>query len=78
MGPLTTLRDCMHKSDPVLSLRQAVSLLFANGVSKETVLASFEILRRELRDRGEDVLEDSVLDVMDGVVGWCSLHMKLG
>jgi hypothetical protein len=78
MDALTTLRDCIHKNDPVLSLRQSVFALFSDGVSKETVLASFEMFRRELQDRGDDVLEDLVLDVMDCVAGWCSPDMKLG
>jgi len=77
MDALTALRSCLREHDPLSSLRQTVTCLFADGLSKETVVGSLEMLRRELQD-GESELEDSILDVMDFVVGWCSPHMRLG
>jgi hypothetical protein len=72
-----SIEKALHAPDPVKELRSLVEGLLAQGQSEETVLATLERARSQLRVDGREKDEDAVMDVMDFVVGWCSPRMRL-
>lgn len=55
----------------------AVRLVQGGSYSREELLAIFEGYRTVLRDRGQEDLEDDLLDVMDQLDGWCAEHVRI-
>lgn len=51
--------------------------LVQGGYSREELIAIFETYRTVLRDRGQEDLEDDLLDVMDQLDGWCGEHARI-
>ena len=41
------------------------------GIDKKTMFDNLELLRREMREKDDELSEDCIMDVMDCVVGWC-------
>jgi hypothetical protein len=67
----------LQSSDPVGQLRALALHLSAQGQDKETILERFEVTRQDLRQANREADEDSLMDVLDCMVGWCSPEMKL-
>lgn len=77
MGVHDFLEQALHSPEPVNELRALALRLFAEGQTKDAVVASFEVARQRLREEQREADEDVVMDVMDFLVGWCSPHMKV-
>jgi hypothetical protein len=60
-----------------VSLRSTAQALLAAGNDRADVVAELERYRIVLQRRGQDDEEDTVLEVLDFLEGWCSPHMKL-
>ena len=41
------------------------------GMDKKTMYDNLELLRREMREKDDELSEDYIMDLMDCVVGWC-------
>ncbi len=61
----------------LLRVRELSFELLRHGYSREELVEAFEHYRSVLRDRGQEGLEDELLDAMDQLSGWCALHAKL-
>jgi hypothetical protein len=71
------VEKAFQSPNPVSELRSAAMQLFSQGNDKAAVLEKFEKVRQQLRQAGREREEDTLMDVMDFLVGWCSPHMKL-
>jgi hypothetical protein len=60
-----------------LKVRQLARRLVVSGYSREELLDIFEQYREVLRQRGQEGLEDDLLDVMDQLSGWCAEHARI-
>lgn len=69
--------NALASREPLWELRSVVRGLLADGHDRERVLDDLDRFRDGLRATGRDQDEDTVLDVMDFVVGWCSPHVRL-
>ncbi len=69
--------EALESVEPVWELRGVVRGLLADGHDREALLSDLEAMRGELQASGRDKAEESVLDVMDFIVGWTSPHTKL-
>jgi hypothetical protein len=58
-------------------LRQIATDRLTRGEARDDILALFEQVRQELRLAGRETDEDTVMDAMDFLTGWCSPHMKI-
>jgi hypothetical protein len=67
----------LASSKPLSELRTLVCNLRSHGENTESILALLEASRRELREADREPEEDTILEVMDILVGWCSPHMRL-
>lgn len=67
-------RSALDSAEPLAALRSTVDEELRHH-DRERVLNDLEELRLVLREEGRD--EDTVLDVMDFVTGWCSPHERL-
>jgi hypothetical protein len=63
--------------EPLSQLRALVRALQAQQHDQSAILALFESARAQLREAGREAEEDTLLEVMDFLVGWCSPHMSL-
>ena len=61
----------------LLKVRQLSRSLMVRGYSRKELLEIFEHYRTVLRKRGQEDLEDALLDVMDQIEGWSSPHVKI-
>src|SRR4051794_12018581 len=77
MGIDERVEAALRVPDRVEALRSFVHNLFTSGYDQSAVLDLLEGVRQELRTAAREEDEDTVLDVMDAVVGWCSPHTKL-
>jgi hypothetical protein len=69
---LTELKKCLSSADAPSCLERAIAEMLARGVSDASLLADLHYLRSEARQSGDEAGEDTILDVMDRIVGWCS------
>jgi hypothetical protein len=53
------------------SLWEIAAHLLDDGTSHETLSNELEALALRLRNQGCEADEERVMDVMDGVIGWC-------
>ena len=60
-----------------LKVRHLSRRLMGRGYSRGELLEIFEHYRSVLRERGQEDLEDDLLDVMDQLNGWCAPHAKI-
>jgi hypothetical protein len=73
-----SFEQALRSPDPFVQLRSLAVQLFAEGQSQEAVVARFESARQQLREAGREAKEDTLMDVMDCLVGWCGPHARLG
>ncbi len=59
------------------ALTDLVQEMSADGLSQVEIYHHFDQFRAFLRSTARETDEDEVTNVMDFIVGWCSLHMKL-
>lgn len=75
------LEELSRESRPGTFLSEArnLALMLVQGgsYSREELLAIFERYRTVLRNRGQEDLEDDLLDVMDQLDGWCAEHVRI-
>jgi hypothetical protein len=74
---LAGFHSALHSPEPLLRMRDLVRNELEYGVSRPEVLGQLESLRIELRGSRREQDEDVVLDVMDFVSGWSSLHLRV-
>jgi hypothetical protein len=73
-GRLDDLADAARRGG-YAELRHEVQRRLVDGVTAAELYEDLEAVR-SMVDEHEEV-EDSVLDVMDELVGWCSPHLRL-
>jgi hypothetical protein len=73
------LQTALERPDGARLLRAAVLELGAEGCPKGEIAASLEKLLLDLRGRPNhrEADEDAVLDVLDGLAGWCHADARL-
>lgn len=75
------LDELAQESRPGTFLSEVRNLAFrlvqGRHYSREDLIAIFERYRTVLRDRGQENLEDDLLDVMDLLDGWCAEHVRI-
>ena len=75
------LEELAQESPPGTFLPQVRELAFrlvqGGSYSREELIAIFERYRTVLQDRGQEDLEDDLLDVMDLLDGWCAEHARI-
>jgi hypothetical protein len=71
------IEQALRTPTPVHELRNLVERLLADGQSSEAILGLLEQARQQLRQADHESDEETVMDVMDFLVGWCSPHMQL-
>ncbi len=69
--------EAFKSEQPLMSLREIVKQLIAQGNERDAILKNLEQFRDLLHRQQRDQEDDVVLEVMDFVAGWCSPHMKL-
>lgn len=63
---------------PALVLRETVAQVLTDmDGDRDAVLDVMEELRTHFRRIGREDIEDTILEVMDFVAGWCSPHVAL-
>ena len=65
----------MRSSDE--SIRSVLFKYKQLGMDKDTMYNCLESLRSELRENGDELSEEKIMDYMDYVVGWCSPNMRI-
>lgn len=60
-----------------LELRQLSRLLLYEGYSKKDLMEAFERVRTTLQERGQEDEEDTLLEVMDDLYGWCAPNSQI-
>jgi hypothetical protein len=74
------LQAALENSDPARTLRAVVLELAAQGCPKEEIAALLETLLLDLRGQPQHQNadeEDAILDVLDGLAGWCQADARL-
>ena len=69
--------EALASSAPLWELRGVVRGLRAASQEREAIMADFERFRLVLQAAEREAAEDTVLEVMDFVAGWCSPAMRL-
>lgn len=59
------------------TLREFVREMEAEGLIQVEIYERFELFRALLRELDREADEESVMDTMDSIVGWCGPHAKL-
>ncbi|HEY8598603.1 MAG TPA: hypothetical protein VIL85_09245 [Thermomicrobiales bacterium] len=67
----------LHSPQPLMQLRATVSALLDQDWTRDELLEQLELFRETLSTDGRDQDEDTVLEAMDFLVGWCSPHLKV-
>ena len=71
------LEKCLAAPDPLQQLRALVTNLLAEAQTQPAILELFETARKQLRQAGRERDEDTIMEAMDFLAGWCSPHMDL-
>jgi hypothetical protein len=71
------LHAALASERPFESLWRTVKRSRDAGSPRDRLLAQLDELRSELHRTGRHEAEDTVLDVMDCLIGWCSPHQRL-
>ena len=66
-------KEVLNSAKPFENLHEAAIAVRKQEVSKESILEALESLRSEV----DEEAEDTILDVVDCLVGWCSPHLKI-
>lgn len=76
--PLDAYRTALSAGEPLAALRSVVAeSLRENGGDYGRVVEDLEQLRLVLQDEGRDEDEDTVLEVLSYLVGWCGPRLRL-
>ncbi|HEV8555435.1 MAG TPA: hypothetical protein VGR06_03440 [Actinophytocola sp.] len=67
----------LRAPEPLRGLRDVVAELLAAGADRTRVQEQLEAFRLRLQEQNRENDEDTVLDVLDFVTGWCSPDQKL-
>jgi hypothetical protein len=67
----------LKSAEPGRALRSLVLALSAEGVRKEVIYELCEQLLLRLRAASREAEEESLLDVMDALTGWCHSEARL-
>jgi hypothetical protein len=67
----------LGQREPLGALRDVVKNLLESGIDRDVVIERMEGWRRRLRSEGRDAEEDTVLEVMDLVVGFSGPDSRL-
>jgi hypothetical protein len=73
----TTFERGLSAPEPLKGLRDVVAELLAAGADRNRVQDRLEAFRVRLREQDRETDEDTVLDVLDFVTGWCSPDQRL-
>jgi hypothetical protein len=73
MKYLQRFESALNSQQPASCLRSLAQQLAAEGITKEQVYDLFEAFLLEIRknENLREEEEDTVLDVMDALTGWC-------
>jgi hypothetical protein len=73
------LETALHSRNPAEALREVVRTLASEGTTKASIYEKLEQLLVELRERAShsESDENTVLDVMDTLTGWCDPAARL-
>jgi hypothetical protein len=71
------IQTALRSDQPLGQLRSIIVGLLDAGQTPESVLAILERCRQQLRSEGREADEDTLMDAMDFLTGWCAPHMKL-
>jgi hypothetical protein len=74
---LELLRACSTAADMHTCLYERILELRRSGVEKDLILQDMYTLMFEFRHSGDEAKEDTVMDVMDCLVGWCGTHARI-
>jgi flagellar motor component MotA len=66
-----------HHVRALHELREAIAEVLETDEDRERLLAQLEELRVQLREQGREEAEETILELMDFVVGWCSPQMRI-
>jgi uncharacterized protein (DUF1501 family) len=73
----TRFRQALNTDEPMWRLREEVQRLLAEGHDRNVLVAQLESFRQHLFEAGRDTDEDTILEVMDFLTGWCSPDVRL-
>lgn len=76
MEALAPIRESLREGKDAVQIREQVATLIMS-VDKEEILAGLSELRFEFHDAGLEAAEDTILEIMDFLVGWCAPTMRL-
>jgi hypothetical protein len=71
------IESLLRAEDSHAALVAFVCVLFADGFDEGQALGVLETTRSRLRVEEREADEDTVMDVIDRLVGWCSPHSVL-
>jgi hypothetical protein len=71
------LADALASERPFDTLRHAVQALVDRGEPPQRIYDQLEAFALQLRTAGRETDEDTVLDVMDLLVGYCAPDMRI-
>jgi hypothetical protein len=77
MESMTSIASMLEGGSNALTIREHVAELISSGVGRDAILEGLDGLRAELRTGGQDAAEDTILEVMDFLVGFSGPHMRL-
>lgn len=69
--------EALRGASPLEQLRALAITMQQGGMQQTAILNFFDTHRQTLREAGRETDEDTVLEVMDFLVGWCSPHVSL-
>ena len=72
-----SFEEALRSTEPLQRLRSLALRLYAQGQDHAAILAKFEDARRQLREARRESDEDTLMDAMDCLVGWCSPQMRI-
>lgn len=68
------LRNALNDSSSPEKIRSIVEGLLSMGYDDKYILSEIESFYKSLEDSS---YEDTVLDIMDSLTGWCSPHVRI-
>jgi hypothetical protein len=71
------LESAMASGNPVVSLREMVATEIDEGVDRNALLAALDQYRIMFRDSGREYEENTVIEVMERLVGWCAPEARI-
>jgi hypothetical protein len=72
-----TIRDMVRSGKDALFIREHAATVLSSGGDRDEMLRELQSLCEEFGNAGDIQSEDTVRDVMDFLVGWCSPMQRL-